>query len=124
MVISNAGSIVFALPATVAATASSTVVTAQQVRILSFSNTVSRLVAGSVADWMSPIGHKSHEDEEELGIRRHKLTSRVVFLACFSFALSVTFAYAAFLMKTREQLWPLRYRRSSSLSISDSWTVS
>jgi hypothetical protein len=108
MVISNAGSIVLALPINVGDLDSPTVITAQQVRILSFANTVSRLLSGSVADWMSPIGRRSQEDLEESGVKRRKFTSRVAFLACFTILLSSTFAYGAVGMRTRGQMWPLR----------------
>lgn len=107
MVISNAGSIVLSLPSSLTAFDSPTAITAQQVRLLSFSNTVSRLLVGSIADWMSPIGHQSRDDIEEPNVRRRKFTSRVVVLAIFCLTLSVAFAYGAGGMKSRSQMWLL-----------------
>jgi len=107
MVISNAGSIVLSLPPSVSVLDSPTVVTAQQVRLLSFSNTVSRLLIGSIADWMSPIGRQSREDTDEPNVRRRKFTSRVMLLAVFSITLSAAFAYGAGGVKSRSQMWPL-----------------
>jgi hypothetical protein len=109
MVISNAGSIVLSLPAKTVTLDSPTAMTAQQVRLLALSNTVSRLLVGSIADWMSPIGHQSREDDEEPNVRRRKFSSRVMFLAIFCLTLSIAFAYGAGGMKTRPEMWPLRY---------------
>ena len=52
MVVSNLGSIVLSLPSSAGSTTANV---AQQVRLLSFFNTLSRLLVGPLADALAPV---------------------------------------------------------------------
>ncbi|KAH9857031.1 MFS general substrate transporter [Lenzites betulinus] len=102
MVISNLGSIVLALPAASAASASANVAT--QVRLLSFFNTASRLLIGPLADVLAPVA--SYLDGVwAFSRRRH--ASRVVFVVATALVLAATYAWLVLAVRTQEAVWPL-----------------
>ncbi|KAL4068132.1 major facilitator superfamily domain-containing protein [Scleroderma yunnanense] len=94
MIISNIGTIVLSLPAERSPTATingipSGVVTSAQVKTISLANTISRLVVGTLADFVSPVGshHPSH------GVFRKHLVSRIAFLTFSSSVLVCTYLW-------------------------------
>lgn len=99
MVLSNMGTIVLSLPSTTSQDNAS-----NQVRILSLSNTLSRIVVGPFADFVSPSG----------GIVRKHRVSRIAFLFAASILLCVTSLWTVVGIRTQEQLWILRSARVSS----------
>ncbi|KZS99053.1 MFS general substrate transporter [Sistotremastrum niveocremeum HHB9708] len=101
MVLSNIGTVVLSLPPSVASIpfsqpSSPVAATAIQVRLLSLSNTISRVVVGSLADWISPVGAAVRP-------RRHHV-SRLTFLCFFSLLLAFTYLYTASLVKQQSDL--------------------
>ena len=113
MVISNIGSIVLSLPsasspALISSTSSSTaIMTSTQVRILSISNTISRLFVGPIADFVSPVG--SYLPSGDLHYPRKHRVSRMSFLFGSSILLIFTFGWMQFGIRTQQELWILRY---------------
>jgi len=110
MVISNIGTIVLSIPSPAAdvsildsATDSAT---SKQVRLLSIANTASRLVAGSLADFVSPAA-ASLPDGSRVYPRKHFI-SRVAFLAGSAMLLCITFSSLTLFSRSRESLWLLR----------------
>ena len=89
MVISNLGSIVLSLPS---AGSSATANAAQQVRLLSFFNTISRLLVGPLADVIAPVASRLESGVWGFAGKRH--TSRVAFMLGICALLSVTFLAA------------------------------
>ena len=104
MVISNLGSIVLSLPS---AGSSATANAAQQVRLLSFFNTISRLLVGPLADVIAPVASRLESGVWGFAGKRH--TSRVAFMLGICALLSVTFAWLNVGVRTQEDIWPLRY---------------
>jgi hypothetical protein len=111
MVISNIGSIVMSLPSALSPTmnllaynpmsASPVAITAGQVRFFSAANTLSRIIVGCVADWVSPVGLPGM-------VARTKHMSRISFLTAFAALLAIVFTYLVTVVRNQEQLWPLR----------------
>ena len=111
MVISNIGTIVMALPPSSSTQwllgqllADSSA--AHQVKLLSISNTIARIVAGPVADFTSPIA--AYLPTGEVVFPRKTRISRFVFLSGSASLLSLTFLWMAIGVETREQVWLLR----------------
>ena len=104
MVISNLGSIVLSLPS---AGSSATANAAQQVRLLSFFNTISRLLVGPLADVIAPVASRLESGVWGFAGKRH--TSRVAFMLGICALLSVTFAWLNVGVRNQEDIWPLRY---------------
>ncbi|KAI0748276.1 MFS general substrate transporter [Daedaleopsis nitida] len=102
MVVSNLGSIVLALPS---AGSSTTANVSQQVRLLSFFNTLSRLLVGPLADAIAPVA--SRLDGGVWAFARKRTTSRVVFMLVVSATLAATFAWLVVGVRTQEAIWPL-----------------
>lgn len=92
MVLSNMGTLVLSLPST-----GSVDNTSSQVRILSLSNTFSRIVVGPFADFVSPSGGL---------VRKHRI-SRIAFLFAASLLLCITASWTVIGIRTQEQLWAL-----------------
>ena len=105
MVVSNLGSIVLSLPSSTAA-GSTTANVAQQVRFLSFFNTLSRLLVGPLADALAPVA--SRLDDGVWAFARKRTTSRVVFMLATALVLAATFAWLELAVRTQEAVWPLR----------------
>jgi hypothetical protein len=102
MVISNIGTIIMALPQSSTGRLSGLSIdgspAADQVKILSISNTVSRIVFGSLADFVSPV---------EVLSRKVRI-NRFVFLSGSASLLSLIFLWMAVGVETRQQVWLLR----------------
>ena len=103
MVISNIGTIVMSLPPSLNGWLSGPLLdgspTAHQVKILSISNTVSRIVIGPLVDFVSP---------ENITGQVFSRKTRIIFLSGSASLLSVTSLWMAVGVKTREQVWVLR----------------
>ena len=106
MVVSNLGSIVLSLPHAASSSASTTANVAQQVRLLSFFNTLSRLLVGPLADALAPVA--SRLDGGVWAFARKRMTSRVVFMLATSLVLAATFAWLELGVQSQEAIWPLR----------------
>ena len=111
MVISNIGTIVLSLQSSstdiITLDSSTDAATSTQVRILSIANTVSRLLAGPLADFVSPVALSLSS-----GLRsfpRKHFVSRVAFLSGATMLLGVSFALLETVIRSRESLWILRY---------------
>ena len=114
MVISNIGTIVLSLPpssspsgVTVVGIPSTDSATSTQVRILSLSNTISRLLVGPVADFVSPVvsylpnGDRSYP-------RKHRV-SRIAFLVGSTILLACTYFWTEVGIRSQAAVWALRY---------------
>lgn len=106
MVVSNLGSIVLSLPHASNSGSSTTANVAQQVRLLSFFNTLSRLLVGPLADALAPVA--SRLDSGVWAFARRRLASRVVFMLVTSVVLAATFVYLELGVRSQEAIWPLR----------------
>jgi len=107
MIISNIGTIVLSLYPEAASgirslSSSAESVTATQVRLLSISNTLSRLLSGPVADFISPLS--SHVAGDRSSRSRSYRISRVVLLSCISLLLAGTFLYLELAIRTPDGL--------------------
>lgn len=102
MVISNIGTIIMALPQSSTGELSGLLIVgspaADQVKILSMSNTVSRIVFGPLADFVSPVE----------ALSRKARINRFVFLSGSASLLSLIFLWMAVGVETRQQVWVLR----------------
>ena len=115
MVISNIGTIVLSLPPS--SSTSSTLLsntqyspasaTATQVRLLSISNTVSRLLVGPLADFVSPVA--SYLPCGTIYFSRKHRISRIAFLTVSSVLLFLTYANMEFFIRSRAGIWMLRF---------------
>jgi MFS family permease len=103
MVISNIGTIVVALPSedTLSILSSST---AQQVQLLSISNTAVRVITGFIADIISPAALPVNGTAV---LRRKRFISRIVFLSWPSLFLALTFLLVPYIVKTQTTAWIL-----------------
>ena len=106
MVISNIGTIVMALPPSLTGWFSGQLIdgspAAHQVKILSISNTISRIVVGPLADFVSPVDITGEVLSRKAGI------NRFVFLSGSASLLSLTSLWMVVGVKTHEQIWVLR----------------
>lgn len=108
MVVSNLGTIVLSLPSATGSSASANVAT--QVRLLSFFNTLSRLLIGPLADVLAPVA--SYVDSV-WAFSRKRHASRVLFVVGAALVLAATFAWLELAVRTQEAAWPLRYANPS-----------
>lgn len=111
MVISNIGTIAESLPASNDRPTSSKghagSSAALQVKLLSITNTASRLIIGPLADYVSPISVFL-----PTGIRtftRKHMISRFAFLTGAAALVSLTFFWMSIGITTQGELWALRY---------------
>ena len=106
MVQSNIGTIIMALPPSLTGWLSGQLIdaspAARQVKILSISNTISRIVVGPLADFVSPVAITGEVSSRKARINRY------VFLSGSASLLSLTFLWMVVGVKTREQVWVLR----------------
>lgn len=106
MVISNIGTIIMALPQSSTGRFSGQLIdgspAANQVKILSISNTVSRIVFGPLADFVSPVAISS-----EVFSRKARI-NRFAFLSGSASLLSLISLWMAVGAETRQQVWVLR----------------
>ncbi|KAF5391265.1 hypothetical protein D9757_001985 [Collybiopsis confluens] len=102
MVISNVGTIVLSLPTNVAQRSEQSA--AFQVKILSISNTVSRLLVGPLADFISPVF--SYERPKGLTtVRKHRM-NRMVFMLGASLLQALASSWMVFGAQNRDDvLW-------------------
>ncbi|KAL5490294.1 hypothetical protein ACEPAI_5127 [Sanghuangporus weigelae] len=111
MVISNIGSIVVSLPSASPApslflpSSTDAAVTATQVRLLSLSNTFSRLLVGPLADFVSPVA--SYLPCGTIHFARKHHISRIAFTFAASALLVLTFSYMELGVRSRNDLWIL-----------------
>ena len=82
-------------------------VTATQVRLLSISNTLSRLISGALADFISPL--TSHIPGNGPSRPQSYRMSRVILLSGTSLLLAGTFIYLELAIRTPDSLRILRY---------------
>lgn len=111
MVISSIGTIVLSLPSrstvvgggihTTDSTAS------KHVRILSVSNTVSRIIVGPLADFVSPVA--SYLPTGTVVYARKHRVSRILFLAVPALLLGMAFLWMELGVNDREAIWILRF---------------
>lgn len=111
MVISNLGTIVLSLPPNMPAdyprSTSSDHATSEQVRLLSFFNTLSRIVIGPLADFVSPVALCSAAGG--LVYPRDHRVSRVIFLTLPALLLGFIFVWMEFGVVSRETVRTLRF---------------
>ena len=81
-------------------------VTTTQVRLLSISNTLSRLISGPLADFISPLTSRIPGDRPPS--RKYRF-SRLVLLSGASLLLAGAFVYLELAVRTPDDLWILRY---------------
>ncbi|KAI6040633.1 MFS general substrate transporter [Pisolithus marmoratus] len=81
------------------------IATSMQVRTISISNTISRLVVGPLADIVSPV--TSHLPPGSRGGLRKHLVSRIAFLTFSSFVLICTYLWMAVGVRSQSALWAL-----------------
>ncbi|KAJ4488067.1 major facilitator superfamily domain-containing protein [Lentinula aciculospora] len=107
MIMSNIGTIVMSLPSRMTGTLVSKGEQAAslQVKILSISNTVSRLLVGPLADFVSPVFSYQHL-EGFTTIRKHRM-SRMGFLSGAASLLAATSAWMVLDVQTRHDVWLL-----------------
>lgn len=97
----NMGSIFISLPAQGEPDIST------QVQLVSASNTLSRLIVGPLADFVSPVASYLHSGIWSFPRKQH--VSRIAFLTGASLFSVATFAWLLLGIRTQEGLWPLRY---------------
>ncbi|KAJ6455693.1 MFS general substrate transporter [Mycena sanguinolenta] len=100
MIISNVGSIVLSLPAASTAESDSSGAAALQVKTLAICNTVTRLLIGPMADFVSPTV------ASELLPRKHYI-SRAIFLLGPAVVLAFTFLWMDLSVKSQADVWVL-----------------
>lgn len=109
MVISNLGTIVLSLPPDPSSAYSGVtppdVITANQVKIISISNTLSRLLVGPLADYVSPVA--SYLPCGAIVYRRKHRISRIVFLSGPILILGIAFLLMQLRVRSREAVWVL-----------------
>lgn len=106
MVISNIGTIVLSLASQASNTTvapSTDMATATQVRFLSVANTLSRLVVGPLADFVSPTATASGVQS----ILRKRHVSRVAFLFFSILILTLTYLWMVLGVRSQVDLWVL-----------------
>ena len=111
MIISNIGTIVLSLyhesmSGIRSLSTSAETVTTTQVRLLSISNTLSRLISGPLGDLISPPTSRIPGDRPPS--RTYRI-SRVVLLSGTSLLLAGAFIYLELAIRTPDDLWILRY---------------
>ncbi|KAI0050909.1 MFS general substrate transporter [Auriscalpium vulgare] len=110
MVVSNIGTIVLSLPGSSSTAGSATfnpstdAATSKQVRLLSLASTLSRLLSGPLADFVSPVA--SHLPGGAPITRKH-FVSRVGFLSGATLLLAGTFTALEIVVKSQDDLWLL-----------------
>jgi hypothetical protein len=119
MIMSNIGTIVLSLyresmSGVRSLSTSAETVTTTQVRLLSISNTLSRLISGPLADLMSPLTSRIPGDRPP---SREYRFSRVALLSGTSLLLAGAFVYLELAIRTPDDLWILRYASSGLLCL-------
>lgn len=111
MIISNIGTIVLSLNSertySIGDPSSAAAATATQVRLISVSNTLSRVISGPLADLISPVTSRA-SDELSSSPQRYRI-SRVALLSLIPLLLAGTFLYLELAIRVPGDLWILRY---------------
>ena len=111
MIISNIGTIVLSLnsdlTSSIGVPSSAAAATATQVRLISLSNTLSRIVSGPLADLISPVTSRA-SGELPSPSQRYRI-SRLALLSFTALLLAGTFLYLELAIRTPDDLWILRY---------------
>jgi hypothetical protein len=111
MIISNIGTIVLSLNSertySIGDPSSAAAATATQVRLISISNTLSRVVSGPLADLISPVTSRV-SGELSSSPQRYRI-SRVTLLSLIPLLLAGTFLYLELAIRVPDDLWILRY---------------
>jgi hypothetical protein len=120
MIISNIGTIVLSLsPKSASGTRvlsfSTEIATATQVRLISISNTLSRLLCGPVVDFISPVTSNIPGNSPSSPSRYH--ISRVAFLSWVPLLLAGTFFYQDLAVQTPDDLWTLSVATGAAYGI-------
>ncbi|TFK42691.1 major facilitator superfamily domain-containing protein [Crucibulum laeve] len=109
MIISNIGTIVLSLPSALSGPQSGRITTdastAHQVRLLSISNTISRIAVGPLADFVSPVASCSLAGVKAYP-RKHRI-SRIAFLFFPAFLLALTFLWMEYGVTSQANVWAL-----------------
>ncbi|KAH8106737.1 MFS general substrate transporter [Cristinia sonorae] len=98
-VMANLGSIFVSLPAKHGADIST------QVQLLSASNTLSRLVVGPLADFVSPVASYLHSGVWSFPRKQH--VSRIAFLTCAALLSACTYLLLVLGIRSQQAMWPL-----------------
>lgn len=107
MIISNIGTIVLSLSkSTVHSQESMEAIASQQVRLISFSNTASRIVVGPLADFISPVA--SHLPSGLRALPSHHFISRVAFISVPTALLVISSLVMIFTIDEPQKIWILR----------------
>ena len=110
MIISNIGTIVVSLPSsddTVDKGYSADSGVAFQVNLISGANTITRILVGPLADFVSPIAAYLPSGTHVF-LRKHRI-SRFVFLTVSAVLMAFTSLWMVLAAGTRNQLWALRW---------------
>jgi len=110
MVISNIGTIILSLPSssstsTMRAIPNTDVSNSTQVRLISIANTLSRLLVGPLADFISPVASYLPSGARCFPRKHH--VSRVAFLSVATFSLAATFFWMEIGIRSQEAVWIL-----------------
>ncbi|KAI0928599.1 hypothetical protein AcW2_004559 [Taiwanofungus camphoratus] len=100
MIKSNIGLVVLSLPSS-----STSQNISLQVQWIAISDTVTRLVVGALADFISPVA--TFSTTGVWSFPRKPYTTRILFLACASLLYAATFIWLVIGVYTQESLWPL-----------------
>jgi len=116
MVMSNIGTIIasFDLPPT-----QQQLNAGPQIRLLSFSNTISRLLIGLIADIVSPIPTKGSDNNSIFS--RTRVVSRTAFVWLSCLVLLVSFCWMGFGVRSPDELWSFSLGTGAAYGMI--WTV-
>ncbi|KAH9079449.1 MFS general substrate transporter [Lactarius deliciosus] len=119
MIISNIGTIVLSLNSgrtvSIGGSSSAAAATATQVRLISISNTLSRVVVGPLADLISPVTSRASGDSPS-SPQRYRV-SRVALLSFVPLLLVGTFLYLELAIRTPGDLWILSVNTGAAYGI-------
>ncbi|KAI9466248.1 MFS general substrate transporter [Lactarius psammicola] len=119
MIISNIGTIVLSLnselTSIIGSPSSAAAATATQVRLISISNTLSRVVVGPLADLVSPVTSRTSGDLPSFP-QRYRI-SRVALLSFVPLLLVGTFLYLELAIRTPDNLWILSVNTGAAYGI-------
>lgn len=117
MVIANIGTISLSLPTndvtsklpveSILASKTGVSTATTQVRLLSLSNTFSRITTGPMADFVSPVA--SYLPSGLLALPRQHKTSRVAFLLGACVLMTLAFLWMIFGVTSQQEIWAFRF---------------
>ncbi|KAH9001232.1 major facilitator superfamily domain-containing protein [Lactarius akahatsu] len=119
MIMSNIGTIILSLyserTVSIGGSSSAAAATATQVRLISISNTLSRVVVGPLADLISPVTSRASGDSPS-SPQRYRV-SRVALLSFVPVLLVGTFLYLELAIRTPGDLWILSVNTGAAYGI-------